>query len=180
MLRRRLGTEADTPPRTRQARARRPVSSAAISRTQRHTRHMNRLSSRDVARTIALAAAYAVTAAIGLRLGATLHDTPPLWPAAGVAIAALCIGGLRLWPGVALGTLIIIAPRGNGAVLTAAIAAATTVEALVAAWLLTGPFAFRPDLRRARDACTLVLAGGVVAPALGAAIGAGAFAMAGA
>ena len=141
---------------------------------------MNQLSSRDVARIIALAAAYAVTAAIGLRLGATLHDTPPLWPAAGVAIAALCIGGLRLWPGVTLGTLVVIASRGNGAVLTAAIAASTTIEALVGAWLLRGLFAFRPELRRARDACTLVLAIGVVAPAVGATIGAGAFAMAGA
>ena len=81
---------------------------------------MNRLSSRDATRILALAAAYAVTAAIGLRLGATLHNTPPLWPAAGVALAALCIGGIRLWPGVALGTLAIIAPRGNGALLTAA------------------------------------------------------------
>jgi PAS domain S-box-containing protein len=141
---------------------------------------MNRLSSRDATRILALAAAYAVTAAIGLRLGATLHNTPPLWPAAGVALAALCIGGIRLWPGVALGTLAIIAPRGNGALLTAAITVATTVEAVIGAWLLRRVFAFRPDLRRARDASALVIAGGVAAPAIGAAIGAGAFAASGA
>ena len=86
---------------------------------------------------LALAAAYAVTAAVGFRLGATLHDTPPLWPAAGIAIAALCIGGVRLWPGVALGTLVVVAPRGNGALLTAAIVASTTLEAVVGALLLT-------------------------------------------
>ena len=141
---------------------------------------MNRLSSRDAVRILALATAYAVTAAIGLRLGATLHDTPPLWPAAGVALAALCIGGIRLWPGVALGTLAIFAPRGNGALLTAAITVSTTVEAIVGAWLLRRMFAFRPDLRRARDATALVLAGGLTAPAIGAAIGAGAFAALGA
>ena len=141
---------------------------------------MNRLSSRDAARILALAAAYAVTAAIGLRLGATLHDTPPLWPAAGVALAALCIGGIRLWPGVALGTLAIIAPRGNGALLTAAITVATTMEAVIGAWSCARVFAFRPDLRRARDASALVIAGGVAAPAIGAAIGAGAFAASGA
>jgi len=59
---------------------------------------MTALSVRDVARMLALAAAYAVTATVSLQLGATVHDTPPLWPAAGIAIAALCIGGVRLWP----------------------------------------------------------------------------------
>jgi PAS domain S-box-containing protein len=141
---------------------------------------MNARSSRDAVRMLALAAAYAVTAAVGFRLGATLHDTPPLWPAAGIAIAALCIGGLRLWPGVALGTLLALAPRGNGLVLTVAVAASTTLEAAIAAALLQRVARFRPDLRRARDACALLIVGGVVAPAVGAAIGAGAFALAGA
>jgi PAS domain S-box-containing protein len=135
------------------------------------------LSGRDVARSLALAAAYAASAMIALRLGATLHDTPPLWPAAGVAVAALCVGGLRLWPGIALGTVIAIAPRGNGLTLTAAIALSTTVEAVAAAWLLRRVFNFCVELRRARDAVALVLAGGVIGPAIGATIGAGTFAL---
>ena len=126
---------------------------------------------------MALAAAYAVIATVGLRLGATLHTAPPLWPAAGLAIAALCIGGVRLWPGITLGTLIAVAPRGNGAILTAAIAAATTLEAIAAALLLRAFADFRTDLRRARDACALVIIGGIVAPAIGATIGAGLFAL---
>jgi integral membrane sensor domain MASE1 len=60
------------------------------------------LSNRDVGRTLVLAVAYAATAAFGLQLGATVHAAGPLWPAAGLAIAALCIGGVRLWPGIAL------------------------------------------------------------------------------
>src|SRR5690348_4077456 len=141
---------------------------------------MNALSNRGWARILALAAAYAATAVVGLRLGATLHNTPPLWPAAGIAIAALCIGGLRLWPGVALGTLVAVAPRGNGLVLTAAIVVSTTLEAVIAATVLQRIARFRTDLRRARDACALAIVGGVVAPAIGAALGAGAFALAGA
>jgi len=140
---------------------------------------MNPFSARDGARIIALAAAYAVTAAVGLRLGATLHDTPPLWPAAGIAIAALCIGGVRLWPGVALGTLAAVAPRGNGALLTGAIVASTTLEAVTAALLLARVANFRRNLRRTRDALALVIAAGLIAPAVGAAIGASAFALAG-
>ena len=124
---------------------------------------------------LALAAAYTVIAVLGLRLGATAHEAGPLWPAAGLAIAALCIGGVRLWPGVALGTLIAFAPRGNGAPLTAAIVAATTLEAVTGALLLTRVASFCPNLRRTRDAVALVVTGGLIAPALGALIGAGAF-----
>jgi PAS domain S-box-containing protein len=138
---------------------------------------MPRLSARDGAHIIGLAIAYAVIATIGLRLGATLHTAPPLWPAAGLAIAALCIGGVRLWPGVALGTLAAIAPRGNGAMMTIVITASTTAEAIAAALLLRAVTGFRSDLRRARDACALVIVGGIVAPAIGATIGAGAFAV---
>jgi hypothetical protein len=112
---------------------------------------------------------------IGFRLGATLHEMPPLWPAAGLAIAALCAGGIRLWPGIALGTLAVMAPRGNGALLTAAIVASTTLEAVVGAVVLQRLASFRVDLRRARDACALIVVGGVVAPAVGATVGAAAF-----
>src|SRR5689334_16276351 len=107
-----------------------------LPRTAPSKTQMNGYSSRDGARILALAAAYAVTATVGFRLGATLHNTPPLWPAAGIAIAALCIGGLRLWPGVTLGTIAAVALRGNGLLLTGAIALSTTVEAVVAAALL--------------------------------------------
>jgi len=136
------------------------------------------LSVRDVARMLALAAAYAFTATVSLHFGATMHDTPPLWPAAGIAIAALCIGGVRLWPGVMLGTLFVFVARGHGAVLTSAIVASTTVEAIVGGLLLNRLAGFRPNLRRTRDAVALVLAGGVAAPATGALIGAGAFVLA--
>jgi len=136
------------------------------------------LSNRDIGRTLVLAAAYAATAVFGLHLGATVHAAGPLWPAAGLAIAALCIGGVRLWPGIALGTLIAFAPRGNGPLLTAAIVAATTLEAVIGTLLLTRVASFRPSLRRTRDAAALVLAGGMVAPAFGALVGAGAFAWA--
>ena len=132
---------------------------------------------RDVTRMLALAAAYAVTASVSLHVGATVHDTPPLWPAAGIAIAALCIGGVRLWPGVTLGTLIAFAGRGHGAVLTSAIVASTTLEAIVGGLLLNRVASFVPSLRRTRDAVALVLAGGIAAPAAGALVGAGAFAL---
>src|SRR6185295_743996 len=77
------------------------------------------------------------------------------------------------------GTLIAVAPRGNGAVLTLAVAASTTIEAVIAALVLTRVAGFRLHLRRARDACALIIIAGIIAPAIGALIGAGAFALAG-
>jgi len=41
------------------------------------------------------------------------------------------LGGVRLWPGVALGTLMVFGLRGHGALLTGAIVASTTLEAIV-------------------------------------------------
>src|SRR6185369_642037 len=50
---------------------------------------------------------------------------------------------------------------------------------VIAAVLLKRVAHFRPNLRRARDACALIIAAGIIAPAAGALIGAGAFALAG-
>ncbi len=52
-----------------------------------------------------LAIAYYATARLGLTVTAASQSATPLWPPAGVAIAALLIGGGRLWPGVWLGAV---------------------------------------------------------------------------
>ncbi|MGB5354653.1 MAG: PAS domain S-box protein, partial [Woeseia sp.] len=52
-----------------------------------------------------LAAAYAAARALGMMLSLPPAMASPVWPAAGVALAALVLGGLRLWPGILLGHL---------------------------------------------------------------------------
>lgn len=89
-----------------------------------------------------LALAYVIAANVG-RLVA--YDVvTPVWPPTGVALAALLLGGLRLWPGVALGELVTVAVDAQPfpppihlpvwAVL--AMVAGNTIEAVVAAGLL--------------------------------------------
>ena len=57
-----------------------------------------------ILRAVALAIVYAAVAAASLRwLG--VEAGPIVWPAAGVALAALAVGGTRLWPGVFVGQL---------------------------------------------------------------------------
>ena len=75
--------------------------------------------------------------ALAARLGWTLSraGTAPasLWPAAGVALAALLIGGRRLWPAVFLGVLA-SSPGPWPAALAAA--ALRALEAVAGAWLV--------------------------------------------
>ncbi|HAT15718.1 MAG TPA: hypothetical protein DCS91_21040, partial [Microcoleaceae bacterium UBA11344] len=53
-----------------------------------------------------LALAYFVTGKLaGSILGVTA-EASPLWPPAGIALAALLLQGRRIWPGIALGSLL--------------------------------------------------------------------------
>ncbi|WP_349368246.1 PAS domain S-box protein [Salinarimonas sp.] len=53
----------------------------------------------------ALALAYWATAVLGLQWAAVGGAGSPVWPAAGVALAGLILGGVRLWPAIALARL---------------------------------------------------------------------------
>jgi PAS domain S-box-containing protein len=78
----------------------------------------------------------------------------PIWPPAGIAVAALVVAGLRVWPGIAAGVFIVtfIALRHVG--VSAAIAVGDTLAYVAAAALTTrfaqGPRAFDrgPDVFR--------------------------------
>ena len=48
-----------------------------------------------------LAGAYYGVGKAGLAAGALPGNVTPVWPPTGLALAALLLGGFRLWPGVA-------------------------------------------------------------------------------
>jgi PAS domain S-box-containing protein len=87
---------------------------------------------------------------------------PPIWPAAGVAVAGLAIAGLRFWPAIALAML--VALQINSSVHPAwaqlALALSKSGAAVVGALLLRR-FAGspRPHLRQLRDLTALLIAG---------------------
>ncbi|MGW4696076.1 MASE1 domain-containing protein [Kitasatospora sp. YST-16] len=89
-----------------------------------------------------------------------VHVTP-LWPPTGVAVAGLLLLGLRVWPGIALGALLVIA--GFGAITPASfgIAAGNTLAPVVAV-LLLARVGFRVELDRLRDGVALVFLGALV------------------
>src|SRR4051812_21302392 len=56
---------------------------------------------------LALAVVYHIVGRLGTLLTAPPISAAPVWPAAGVALAALLLFGCRIWPGVLLGSFLI-------------------------------------------------------------------------
>jgi PAS domain S-box-containing protein len=103
-----------------------------------------------------VAAVYFGAAKLGIELSVAHGVITPVWPPAGIALAALVLGGPRLWPAIAAGALIANATSGASIPEAAFIAVGNTLEALVGAALLRRA-GFRPQLDRVRDVLALVL-----------------------
>src|SRR2546430_2300620 len=103
----------------------------------------------------AVAVAYYAAARVGLLAAVAQSIVSSAWPPSGVALAALLLLGLRLWPGIALGAFLLNWTAGVSAAGAAGIALGNTLEAVAAAWLLGRGVGFRPSLQRARDVIAL-------------------------
>ena len=125
---------------------------------------------RFLARVVLVAAAYYCVAKLGLSLGSLPGNVAPVWPPTGLALAALMIFGLRLWPAVTLGALLV---NGLSAVpLAAAFGMATgnTLEALLGAYLLRR-LAHGRSLERVGDVVALAVLGAGAATVVSATFG---------
>ncbi|HEY4583605.1 MAG TPA: PAS domain S-box protein, partial [Lysobacter sp.] len=121
-----------------------------------------------------LAVAYALLAAFGLRWTIAQGMASPIWPAAGVAVAGLVLGGPRQAPAVALGYLLGTLLGGSPQPLwvIASIACGNTAAALSTWWVLQR-LRFMPGFDAFRDSIVFVAAaavGAAVAAILGVAV----------
>jgi len=81
-------------------------------------------------------------------------DVAVVWPPSGVALAALLVGGIRLWPGLAVGTMFL--SIGSAGPLQVALSmVGVTVEAVLGAYLLQHVLHFRNSLHRGYDVSAL-------------------------
>jgi integral membrane sensor domain MASE1/anti-sigma regulatory factor (Ser/Thr protein kinase) len=119
---------------------------------------------------VAVALAYFGSAKLGLALAFSTPNVTAVWPPAGIALAALVLGGRRLWPGVALGAFLANVTTDVPIYTALGITAGNTLEALVGASLLIW-FGFRPTLRTLRDILGLVVLAGLVSTTVSATIG---------
>ncbi|WP_238412974.1 MASE1 domain-containing protein [Saccharothrix deserti] len=126
---------------------------------------------------LVVAACYYLGARLGLVQALVNEQVTPLWPPTGIAVLALALGGLRLWPGIAVGAFTVNASLSDiGA--TVLISAGNTLGPVVA-YLLLKRVGFRLKMDRTRDALSLVLLGAFAAMAVSATIGAGALLLTG-
>ncbi len=96
----------------------------------------------------------------------------PIWPPTGVAVAALLLLGARVWPGVALGSFLVIASITAPGPATLVTVASNTVAPLCS-FLLLRRVGFRLDMARLRDGLWLVFLGGFAAMLISATAGVG-------
>ncbi|MEV0490110.1 MASE1 domain-containing protein [Streptomyces atratus] len=130
---------------------------------------------------LAVAAAYYAAGQIGLLRQVTIHGArvTPLWPPTGIALSALLYLGLRIWPGIALGSLLVVATvTGPVDLATPGIVAGNTL-APVCAYLMLRRAGFRKELDRLRDGAVLVFLGAMAGMLISATVGTGMLALTG-
>lgn len=103
-----------------------------------------------------MAAIYFAATRIALALIDLDANAGSLWPASGVAFAALVIYGSRLWPGVFLGAFLALM-IDNTLMPAMLMAAGNTFECLAGAWLALNVLDFRRHLDRPRDVIVLFI-----------------------
>ncbi|MDP2602562.1 MAG: MASE1 domain-containing protein [Deltaproteobacteria bacterium] len=119
-----------------------------------------------------LTVVYFCAGKFGLSLAFFHPSASPVWPASGIALAALLLWGYRLWPAVFLGAFLVNISTHGTIATSLGIATGNTLAPLLGAWLTrrfaNGPKAFE----RARDIFKFVLLAAMLSTAFGATVGA--------
>lgn len=119
----------------------------------------------------AVAIAYLGAAAIGFRFAFVAEQITTVWAPTGIALAALLLGGVRLWPAVWAGAL--LANAGTSAPFWTALLIATgnTLESVVAVWWLGRRRSDERTFARTADVLAFVLIAALCCTTLSATIG---------
>src|SRR5215468_975657 len=83
-----------------------------------------------------LTVVYFVAGKLGLMLASLHASASPVWPPAGIALAALLLLGYRAWPAVFVGAFLVNVTGAGNFATSFAIATGNTLEALAGAWLV--------------------------------------------
>ena len=95
----------------------------------------------------------------------------PVWPAYGIALAALLLYGYRVWVGIAAAAFLVAFLSAVPHVAAVGQAAGATLAALIGAFLLRRIAKFDSSLSRLRDALALILLGALGSAMVSASIG---------
>ncbi len=137
-----------------------------------HTaRPQSELRSRYLVEFTLVLALYFLAGRVGLAVPFTSGNVSPVWPPAGIALAAVLLVGDRIWPAIAVGAFLVnfLSPLPPSAAV--GIALGNAAGPLVGAWLLRRVPGFQVTLTRLRDALGLVVLGGLGGTAVSATVG---------
>lgn len=141
---------------------------------------------RTAAAILAVAGAYYILGRLGLLLAVPPGYATAVWPASGIALAAVLLGGPWLACGVGLGSFLINAPAGfdptalmPALLIPGVIAAGATLQALAGGWLIHRYVGYTNPLEQELKVVPLLLLGGPVACLIAATVGVGTLWLAG-
>lgn len=135
---------------------------------------MNARVGRQVLETAAVAALYFGLGQLCLQFQLIRGNSVLIWPPAGLALAALLIRGMRLWPGVTAGTLLIeltLGPGDRTLLTSVGVMVGNTLAPVVGCYLLTRRCGFQNSLDRLRDVLAFLAVGVLLGTAITALVG---------
>src|SRR6476660_5510755 len=83
-----------------------------------------------------LAVIYVIAGKLGLMLASLQASASPVWPPAGIALAALLLLGYRAWPAIFIGAFLVNVTTAGNVATSLAVASGNTLEAVCGAWLV--------------------------------------------
>src|SRR5438046_2914333 len=83
-----------------------------------------------------LAVIYFIAGKLGLMLASLHASASPVWPPAGIALAALLLLGYRAWPAIFVGAFLVNVTTVGNVATSLAVASGNTLEAVCGAWLV--------------------------------------------
>jgi PAS domain S-box-containing protein len=147
------------------------ASSRVVVFDWRRPQHQSRPGYRYVLQLAFVFALYFGAGKLGLAVPFTSSNVSPIWPAAGVAVAAVLIWGIQIAPAIAFAAFLVnfLSPVPTSA--SIAIGLGNASSAVVAGYLLKRSSDFETSLPRLRDVLKLVTAAAVLATAVAAFVG---------
>src|SRR5438067_25704 len=79
---------------------------------------------------------YFIAGKFGLMLASLHASASPVWPPAGIALAALFVLGYRAWPAMFVGVFLVNVTTAGNVATSLAVASGNTLEAMCGAWLV--------------------------------------------
>lgn len=118
-----------------------------------------------------LVVAYFFAGKIGQQLAVPNHNVAAFWLPAGISLGVILLAGNRVWPGIFLGSLLVNITSARSILASMGVALDSTLEALVAAYLVNKFAHGMNAFFKVRDVLRFAFFAGMLAPALCATLG---------